>query len=593
MTVGRPQYKEVPVNLVGGSTFGRYPKISVEKTLNMMVSDDFLVTFAGYQIAIPKANFFKGGVGRGNHTSTNLDRLILVIGSYVYAVNIFFDQNTLMTSDFSVTLLNANLPLATEVGVVYITENNTPQIAFSDNVNVYIYDPFNTNSTFYIATGDGASPSTVPIKFTPGYIDFHDTYFIVAAANNTNNNPPSNNTWRLSSINPTTGFVFFDETSLAARSANTGIISTKPDTIQAVVRVPSKGNMVFVLGKTVVEPWYNQGLQLFPYVRSTAYSIDYGCLNPATIATMDEIVVWLAQNEKSGPIIMFSTGGMPEKITTDGIDFLFSQLKDPSDSQGMLVRQDGHLIYIINFYTDNISLFYDFNTKFFFHCSDQNQNTFIANEMAFFNNQYYFLSNKNGNLYAFDTIFTTYEDDDANGVPRIYEIPRYRTCKSIRSPDQNYRIANDIGFTIESGEIKAQREIGNANLLITQDDFLLVTQNGLTQTGYFITQNNMFLITQDGNAFIFQQGFSEFGNNILLQDQFEVIYVNPRVDLSVSYDGGATFSEEFAYELPALGHYKNRLMWWQAGAFNDFTPTFKFWGLGRFVCTNGVLNVRQ
>ena len=47
-----------------------------------------------------------------------------------------------------------------------------------------------------------------------------------------------------------------------------------------------------------------------------------GCINPATIAALDEYVVWLAQNEKSGPIIMYSTGGMPKKITTDGIDYL-------------------------------------------------------------------------------------------------------------------------------------------------------------------------------------------------------------------------------------------------------------------------------
>ena len=63
---------------------------------------------------------------------------------------------------------------------------------------------------------------------------------------------------------------------------------------------------------------------------------------------------------------------MPEKITTDGIDYVLSQLTNPSDSQGFIFRQDGHLIYHINFYTDNLSLFYDFNNKKFFHASDHN-----------------------------------------------------------------------------------------------------------------------------------------------------------------------------------------------------------------------------
>src|SRR6185369_9083844 len=136
-----------------------------------------------------------------------------------------------------------------------------------------------------------------------------------------------------------------------------GLLQTKPDNTQAVIRMPSKGNMILVMGSTVTEAWFDVGAQNFPYQRDNHMSIDYGCLNPATIASMDEIVVWLAQNEKSGPIVMYTRGGMPEKITTDGIDYLFSQLINPSDSQGFLYRQDGHLIYHLNFYTDNLSLF--------------------------------------------------------------------------------------------------------------------------------------------------------------------------------------------------------------------------------------------
>lgn len=576
MTVTRSQKNaEVPINLVGSSIFGRYPKISIEKTYNMFISDGWLVNFSGYQVAIPQNVFVNGGVGRGIHVSTKLSRLICVVGNTVYLVDIFFDQNLEMSFDFSATIIGT---LATIQGVVYISENNTPQVAISDGVNIYIYDPFNVTSTFYIMTGDGASPSLKPINFTPGYIDFHDTYFLIAAKNNTNFSPAANNTWRLSSINPSTGFVFVDE-SAAGQSANTGLITTKPDNVQAVIRMPSKGQMVMVLGNTVAEPWYDQGLQLFPYVRSTAYSIDYGCLNPATIAATDEIAVWLAANEKSGPIIMYTTGGIPEKITTDGIDYLFAQLKNPSDSQGFILRQDGHLIYVINFYTDNLSLMYDFNTQKFFHLSDENLNFFIANEIGFFNNQYYFLTNKNGNLYAFDTIYTTY-----NGA----EIPRIRTCKSIRFPDQSYRIANDIGFTIESGETPVQQEIDGPIFLITQDGKFIITQGNSI---FFVTQDNNYILTQDNKNIVSQQTDpTDF--NFLIDQNNLVINILPRVDLSVSYDGGASFSSDFPYVLPSLGQRRNRLMWWQLGAFNDFTPQFKFWGLGRFVCTDGILNVR-
>ena len=38
----------IPLDLVGGNKFGRYKKVSVEQTFNMMVSDDALVDYAGY-----------------------------------------------------------------------------------------------------------------------------------------------------------------------------------------------------------------------------------------------------------------------------------------------------------------------------------------------------------------------------------------------------------------------------------------------------------------------------------------------------------------------------------------------------------------
>jgi hypothetical protein len=338
------------------------------------------------------------------------------------------------------------------------------------------------------------------------------------------------------------------------------------------------------MGNTVTEPWFDLGLQLFPYQRQSSSNMDYGCLNPATIAATDEVVVWLAQNEKSGPIIVYSTGGMPEKITTDGIDFLFSNLKNPMDSQAFIYRQDGHLFYHINFYTDNLSLFYDFNTKKFYHASDENLNYFIANEVAFFKNQYYFLTQKNGNLYAFDTVFTTYDGK---------EIPRIRTCKSYRKPTQEYFVANDVGFTIETGETDYQQQDLGPQLLLTEDGKFLITEGASV---FMTTEDDEYLLFENDNNFVSEQvDPSDFS---FLQDEQNANTGTsnlslPRVDLSISIDGGASFSSDMPYNLNPIGQRRNKLQWWQLGIANDFTCQFKFWGLGRFVVTDGILNTRQ
>src|ERR1700691_806498 len=498
-------FKQIPLNIVGSSIFGRYPKISIEKTYNMFQSDTFMVPYAGYQIGIPSSAFVKvpgvgkAAVGRAIFTSTKLDKLIIVMDNNVFLVDVTFSQQDEMITNYQVLFLGQ---LQTSTGVVYITENNKPQICISDGVSIYIYDPTLT-PPFQIAT----------TNFAPGYVTFHDTYFICAASNDFFYDPPAYNTWRLSEQN--NGMIWPEG------SSNIGLLQTKPDNTQAVVRFPSKGNMILVMGSNVTEAWFDTGAQLFPYQRNNQFNIDYGCLQPATVAYMDEIVVWLAQNEKSGPIIMYSTGGMPQKITTDGIDYFFSQLNNPADSQGFLYRHDGHLFYHINFYTDKVSLFYDFNMQKFYHASDQNLSYFIAAEVAFFRNQYYFVTKNNGNMFIFDTIYTTYEDVDKDGNVFITSIPQSRTCQNIRLPSQEYFVANDVGFTIETG-----------------------------------SSNNP-----------------------------------SRVDLSVSRDGGASFSNDFGYVLPGIGQRKNRLMWWQIGAANDMVCQFKFWSLGRFVVTDGVVNI--
>ena len=45
----RQEIQEVPLKIVGGTHYGRYPKTSVEESWNMIVSDNTLVDYAGYK----------------------------------------------------------------------------------------------------------------------------------------------------------------------------------------------------------------------------------------------------------------------------------------------------------------------------------------------------------------------------------------------------------------------------------------------------------------------------------------------------------------------------------------------------------------
>ncbi len=573
MPVGRgSNTKPIPLKIVGSSVYGVYPKISTERTINMYVTDDALTNLPGYKQAINYSEFNNAAEGRALYESPKLSMIFAVFDNNVYSISIKYDHITQTVVTYSVSRIGQ---LATATGVVYISENNKPQVLFSDNVNLYIYDELLT-PTFQQVTG---------LEFTPGYITFHDTYFICAASNDTYYTPAANNTWRLSLQN--------DGTMWPAQQDGTsyiGILETKPDNTQAVVRFPSRGNMIFVFGKTVTESWFDTGAQLFPYQRQDQYNIDYGCLNPASVAFMDEIVVWVARNEKSGPVIMYSTGGLPTKVTTDGIDYQLSEINTPQDCQGFIYRKNGHIFYVLNFYSDNISFVVDFTNNKIYNACDENLNYFAMGQVVWFDNQYYAISKNDGNLYVFDTTINTYDYVDGSGVTQTTEIPRIRTCQNLRLPTQDYCIVNDIGFTIETGENNYQFQDYGPLYLITEDGNRLITDDDTT--GMFTTEDGFYLTTEDGD-FLVSETPVESTNYFLISEQNDIRASVPCVDLTMSYDGSATFGNAYRYVLNPIGQRKNKLQWWQIGMGNDMVPQFKFWGIGRVVAKDGIANLRQ
>lgn len=520
-----PTFKNLPLKIAGSTVFGRYPKISVEQSFNMIVSDGWLVPYAGFTLA---AMFNVSGKGRGIFHSTILNKLVVVIGSTAFTVN----------PNLSFTQVGS---LVTSVGDVFIDENNAGQIALCDKLNIYIYD----TTTFAFDTFTPAM-----LGFTPGYIAFQDTYFIAPDLTKAQ--------WRLSAQN--------DGTSWPFDSQHVAQFQTKPDIPVAAFRFPGKGNLLFVIGSTVTELWTDVGAALFPYQRNTGVNIDYGCLNPDTVANLDEIVCWLGANDRTGPVILVSTGSTPERISNDGIDFKLNSLTNPQDSHGFMFRQDGHLFYQLTFPTDNFSITFDFTTKQFFTVSDTLLNYHPAKRVAYFNNTYYFVSLNDGNLYEMSTSDTTY-----NGA----EIPRIRICPTIRMPDTAPFVTNNLSFPIEQG---VDGSAFNPSYY---------TPEGIT------TEDNIPITTENGLIITTESGLNGNANNPL-----SVSYQNsnpplPVVDLSVSYDGGYTFGNNDRMTLNSIGNRRNRFIYYSLGWSNEFTPLFRMSSMGRWVAGDGTVSIYQ
>lgn len=485
--MSRQEVFEMPLKMVGGNKFGRYPKISDEQTFNMMISDDFLVDYAGYQFKLLLSNNPLGR-GRGIFSSTIQDIMIVIVSSGVFSVDLNLTATYIGTLD-------------TTDGEVYIAENNAGQIAMSDGVNIYIYNPVTT--VFVKAQKQGGGP----LDFKPGFLSFQNTYFICASIDTPQ--------WRLSLNND--GLTWPNDSS----AQYVGTLQTKPDTVQGVVPMPGRGNMAFVFGHTVSEQWTFTGQTLFPYQRSSSFNIDYGCINPSSIAYQGNFIVWIGINEEAGPVVMYTTGGDVKEVSTDGIDFVLSQLKHPEDCSGFLVKLDGHLFYQFTFHSDNVSYILDLTNEVFFTVTDENFNFHIARKVVYFNNTYYFVSFSDPNLYEFGTKFTTYD----YGYGFVFDIPRVRICPPIRMASQRPFIVKNMSFTIEQG----QQNTGNnmaVDLSVSRDGaetFSSYVRYPMNQTGMRTSRMEFLRL---GRANEFTAKFNFVGRNrFVLTDGVAQVYL--------------------------------------------------------------------
>jgi hypothetical protein len=496
--------EELKLDIVGSSNFGRNPKIMASRTFNMIIADDFLVELYGYSKIIDFSNSYKG---RGTFGSVKGNIFIFVTGNQVYSITIYRNPVT-GKKQYSKTIVGT---IDTYSGSVFIDENNVGQIGICDQHDVWIY----TYSTGAFVK------ATLPAGFKPGYITYQNGRFVVPDT--------LTSVWALSAAG--NGLNWFWG---ASGEPVLGAIQSKPDNAVATLRFPGRGNLLLVFGKTVTELWVDVGASGFPYQKTSSVNIDYGVVNSATIAASTNIVCWLGANEKSGPVIMYSTGSDIQKISTDGINFKIDNLINPEMSSAFFFKRNGHLIYQLTFYDprDNFTIIYDFTTQKFFDATDENMDFHIANQLSFFDNSYYFASLRDGSLYELNDGQYYYDYGKfKDGSPKIFEIPRVRVCSNIRAENSSRFAINNCTFILEQG-------------------------NDELNTG-----NNSNYI--------------------------------PRIARSLSKDGGISFGQYIDRPVYKVGNRINRLNWWGGGVANDLVPQFRFYGQGPWRCTSGIVSVYQ
>lgn len=477
--------EDVEVKIAGSSTFGIYPKISLEKSFNFFISESWLVNYAGFQKVVDIEPTAKG---RGLFNSIRGGFLIVVVGNFVFKLNNSLGYQKIGT-------LNPG------VSEVDIDENLQGQICIVDGNFAYIYN--------YITAPNG--PLTVqnltyagnPIK--PSSVCYHNTFFLFGSS-------PS-------SVNSAFWYVYqynvADPTGTTISFVTQLSLQTKPDVALLVDRLPGKGNNVLVLGSTVGEVWTQVG-GTENYRRVQSFNIDYGLVTPSSFASSEEIVCWLAQNENNSTVIMVTDGSSIKRISTDGIDNLLETIQFPAQSTAFFWRQNGHLFYQITFFNaaDNLTLIHDFNESKFYHITDENLNYHPARQVSFFNGNIYFSSLNDGALYQMSSEILSYNYTIGNPSAAL-EIPRIRITNTVRKKNADRFRIGQFTFTIEQGV--NSYNIGNpiiptVNLSISKNgnqSFGNVVSKQLNPSGKYKNQLRYWRMGQ-ANELTFQLRFNGF-----------------------------------------------------------------------------------
>jgi hypothetical protein len=188
-----------------------------------------------------------------------------------------------------------------------------------------------------------------------------------------------------------------------------------------------------------------------------------------------------------------------------------------------------------------------------------------ARQVVYFSNYQYFVSLNNASVDRQSTDINVYNENIAsNDETQIHEVPRTRICNTIRSSNTSRFRANSFVMLVEQG---------------CDPEF--------TQLDLDYACGDPLVMEDDIEDII----IAEFGAEIVAEGGLPCLPYRPRIDLSISKDGGVTWSNWVSRELNPIGNRKNILQYEGMGQANELTLKLKFWGRSRWIIGNGEIDL--
>lgn len=276
-------------------------------------------------------------------------------------------------------------------------------------------------------------------------LTFIDGYFVISES-------PDSGVFRVSGLYD--GFVW-DSLQFATAESS-------PDNLLKVTNV---NGQLWLSGTETTEIWANVGNLGFPFQRVSGAKIEHGILGKDAGVSLDSSLFWVGRSPFGKGIVYRADGFSPQRISTETIERILSDLSLEDQIRVYAYQEDGHTFLCVSGGDMKSTFCYDLLTNmwhervFMNNKGDFEQDK--AHSMAFAFGVHLSIDYRNGRIYQQSLDFL---DDDGD------EIVRERTFTHMF--DQNTRIVYNnltVGFEAGVGTQTGQGSDPKAVLYISND----------------------------------------------------------------------------------------------------------------------------
>lgn len=106
----------------------------------------------------------------------------------------------------------------------------------------------------------------------------------------------------------------------------------------------------WIFGDRVSQAFYNSGRASFPFERVPSGAIEHGCGAANSVVKLDNSFLWLDNDNRGGGVVVRAQGYTPERVSNHAVEYAINSYPiDKSNAIAWAYQQKGHQFYMLTF----------------------------------------------------------------------------------------------------------------------------------------------------------------------------------------------------------------------------------------------------